>query len=118
MRKNAPWIPLGPGEVDTVSRVGVIIDPDRKFGYATLKIDAVTQCGARVRVFTESARGLRLKTKRAGIADIFKPLIGKPIHFRLFRSPDGENAMYFPIHPTLHELRPLKEAAKNLIFYV
>lgn len=112
------WCPVDRGETDIVAKIGIIVDPDRKFGYAALKVDAITSYGNRVRLYTKNARGLRLRAKKNDVLEIYRHLVGKILHFQLFKSPDGRVEMFFPIQPTKKELALLKEETEKLLRYV
>lgn len=113
------WICIGnTAETRRVVGIEVAVYPDQKFGCASLKVDARTDCGNRVRLFTKAGRGLRLRECKSDVAKIFEPIIGKLIFFKVFenfgKNPDLKVRMRFPVSECSERLAFMKKEASAL----
>lgn len=97
MSKTPHWEPLGMAEAGIVQDIAVTVWPDSKFSCASIVIDALAYPRNRVRLHRESGKRLHLRHKKSEFKDIFKALIGHPINYQLYKSPDGRTIMNFVI---------------------
>jgi hypothetical protein len=109
MLKTRRWKPIGEIFVETVESVYAWTTHDQKITPASVKVEARTTDGTKVRLYSKFERGLRLQPSvtHEVLARPFQVLKGTALHFQRHRTEDGGGDAFFLVDQSKKSLVPL-----------